>query len=114
MRQRDVSLDIIRIVACVFVVAMHSPMPSDNANGVFLVALSYFIAPCIGLFFMVSGALLLPVKEEYPTFLKKKIRQGFMAGTILDGYIHCIEYLQDAGKCKYHSDSYVNPAFGTG
>ena len=71
MRQRDLSLDIIRVVACVFVVAMHSPMPSDNANGVFLVALSYFTAPCIGLFFMVSGALLLPVKEEYPTFLKK-------------------------------------------
>lgn len=72
MRQRDVSLDIIRVVACVFVVAMHSPMPSDNANGIFLVALSYFTAPCIGLFFMVSGALLLPVKEEYPTFLKKR------------------------------------------
>lgn len=72
MRQRDVSLDIIRVVACVIVVAMHSPMPSDNANGVFLVALSYFTAPCIGLFLMVSGALLLPVKEEYPTFLKKR------------------------------------------
>lgn len=72
MRQREVSLDIIRIMACIFVVAMHSPMPSDNANGVFLTALSYFTAPCIGLFFMVSGALLLPVKEEYSPFLKKR------------------------------------------
>ena len=71
MRQRDVSLDIIRIVACVFVVAMHSPMPSDNANGVFLVALSYFTAPCNGLFFMVSGALLLPVKKSIRHFSKK-------------------------------------------
>ena len=59
-------------MACIFVVAMHSPMPSDNANGVFLAALSYFTAPCIGLFFMVSGALLLPVKEEYSQFLKKR------------------------------------------
>lgn len=70
MKQRDTALDMVRIVACLMVVLMHSPLPTANANGPFLVALSYFTAPCIGLFFMVSGALLLPVKTDYFTFLR--------------------------------------------
>lgn len=60
MKQRDLSLDLLRIVACVMVVMMHSPIPSDNSDGIILSSLSYFTAPCIGLFFMVSGALVLP------------------------------------------------------
>lgn len=72
MKQRDVSLDIIRIMACIMVVFMHSPMPSANANGPFLTALSFMTAPCIGLFFMVSGALLMPVKTDYFSFIRKR------------------------------------------
>lgn len=60
MKQRDLSLDLLRIVACVMVVVMHSPIPSDNSDGIILSSLSYFTAPCIGLFFMVSGALIFP------------------------------------------------------
>ena len=71
-KQRDNILDIIRISACAMVILMHSPMPSSSANGFFLVALSYFTSPCIGLFFMVSGALLLPVKSDYITFIKRR------------------------------------------
>ncbi len=52
---------------------MHAPMISDNANGIFLSSLSYITAPCIGLFFMVSGALLLPCKEaDGLKFIKKR------------------------------------------
>lgn len=71
-KERNLSLDIIRILACLMVVLMHSPMPSENAVGPFLAALSYLTAPCIGLFFMVSGALLMPVKTDYKTFLNKR------------------------------------------
>jgi len=71
--QRDLSLDLIRIAACLLVVLMHSPMPTENASGPFLSALSYLTAPCIGLFFMVSGALLLPVKDDYGTFLRRRL-----------------------------------------
>ena len=60
MKQRDYALDLLRIVACVMVVVMHSPIPSADANGLLLSSLSYFTAPFIGLFFMVSGALILP------------------------------------------------------
>ena len=69
MKQRDLSLDLLRIVACVMVVVMHSPIPSDNSDGIILSSLSYFTAPCIGLFFMVSGALILP-----PQLLLRAIR----------------------------------------
>lgn len=69
MKQRDLSLDLLRIVACVMVVMMHSPIPSDNSDGIILSSLSYFTAPCIGLFFMVSGALILP-----PQLLLKAIQ----------------------------------------
>lgn len=72
MKDRDTSLDVIRIVACLMVVLMHSPMPSPDANGMFLTALSYFTAPCIGLFFMVSGALLLPINSGYVPFIRKR------------------------------------------
>lgn len=39
MKQRDSSLDLLRIVACVMVVMMHSPIPSENANGLLLSSL---------------------------------------------------------------------------
>ena len=59
------------------VVAMHSPMPIDETqgNGIFLASLSYFTTPCIGLLFMISGALLLPVSDKYDaiSFLKKRL-----------------------------------------
>ena len=59
------------------VVAMHSPIPSEAAQGygTFLSSLSYFTAPCIGLLFMISGALLLPFSDKYDaiSFLKKRL-----------------------------------------
>lgn len=73
VKKRNYPLDLIRVIACLMVVLMHSPMPSENANGIFLSLLSYMTAPCIGLFLMVSGALLLPVKEETGTFLKRRL-----------------------------------------
>lgn len=86
-KQRDYSLDLVRILACFMVVLMHSPMQTENANGLLLSSLSYFTAPCIGLFFMVSGALLLPQpsiliyyanaysESSTLTFLKKRLKK---------------------------------------
>lgn len=71
-KKRNNFYDIVRIIACGMVILMHSPMPSTKADGVFLNALTYFTMPCIGLFFMVSGALLLPVKSEYVTFIRRR------------------------------------------
>lgn len=73
MKGRDITLDIIRILACCMIVFMHAPMPSASASGPFLMGLSYLTAPGIGLFFMVSGALLLPVKDDYFTFMRRRL-----------------------------------------
>ena len=70
--QRDIALDVLRILACAMVVLMHAPMKSAHVCGPFLTALSYITAPSIGIFFMVSGALLLPVECDYATFLRRR------------------------------------------
>ena len=69
MAERKTYLDVIRLLACVLVVLMHSPM--DGTPGAIQNAVYVVTAPCIGLFFMVSGALLLPA-EGGLGFLKKR------------------------------------------
>ena len=70
---RSFRLDIIRVLACLMIVAMHSPLPLEAEHSIFLSTLSYLTAPGIGLFFMLSGALLLPVKADTGSFLKKRL-----------------------------------------
>lgn len=71
-KTRYVEFDLIRCAACLLIVIMHSPMPSVKSNELFLSSISYFTAPGIGLFFMVSGALLLPIKTNTSTFLRHR------------------------------------------
>ena len=66
-------INLLRILACLMVIFMHAPLPSKQANGLFLSTLSYVTAPCIGLFFMVSGYLLLPIKQDAGSFLRKRL-----------------------------------------
>ena len=81
MRERIVYLDVIRVVACSMIVLMHSPHPDAGLPGIVLTPLSFLTAAGIGLFFMVSGALLLPVKAETCDFLKRRI--GKIIGPLL-------------------------------
>ncbi len=67
MRRRELSFDVMRVLACMMIVLMHSPMPGLGISGIILCGISYLTAPGIGLFFMVSGALLLKGKEK-PVF----------------------------------------------
>lgn len=82
MNKRLEYLDIIRVVACLMVIVMHAPISGDGAmtHGPFLVFASYLTAPCVPLFFMVSGALLLPCREGTTAraYLAKRI--GKIAG----------------------------------
>ena len=56
---------------------MHAPIPGADAegHGPFLVLISYLTVPCVPLFFMVSGSLLLPCRKEVSAidYLKKRI-----------------------------------------
>lgn len=71
-KKRIIYLDVIRILACCMIVLMHSPHPNAGNPGYLLVPLGFITAAGIGLFFMVSGALLLPVKTDTTSFLKKR------------------------------------------
>ncbi len=68
---RNATLDILRVVAMMMIVLMHSPMPG-SATGIVLAGISYLTAPGIGLFFMVSGALLLGNKLSQQEFLTRR------------------------------------------
>ena len=92
------SINIIRILAYLMVIFMHAPLPSEQANGLFLSSLSYFTAPCIGLFFMVSGYLLLPIKDSTESFLRKRL--GKVMGPTLFWSIFYIAANFIKGDCQ--------------
>ena len=71
--QRVVYLDSLKIMACLMIVLMHAPHPDAGISGVLLTPISFLTAPGIGLFFMVSGALLLPVLSDTSSFLKRRL-----------------------------------------
>ena len=73
MKERILYLDMIRIVACVMIVAMHAPIPGTDIGDYVLSTDSLLTAPGIGLFIMVSGALLLPVKMPTKEFLCRRL-----------------------------------------
>ncbi len=98
---RILSLDVIRIVACVMIVMMHAPMPDSGIDGRFLAANGLLTAPGIGLFVMVSGALLLPVNVPTKTFLRRRLSKVlyptlfwtffYMGVKLFNGDIHISE-----------------------
>lgn len=73
MSKQNLNINLLRILACLMVIFMHAPLPSEQTDGIFLSTLSYLTAPCIGLFFMVSGYLLLPIKQDTGSFLQKRL-----------------------------------------
>ncbi len=68
---RNATFDIVRVIAMMMIVLMHSPMPGSS-SGMILAGISYLTAPGIGLFFMVSGALLLGNKMSQREFLTRR------------------------------------------
>lgn len=72
-QQRIVYLDVIRVLSCIMIVLMHSPHRDIGTPGYIQAPLYYITASGLCLFFMVSGALLLPVKTDTFTFLKRRL-----------------------------------------
>lgn len=67
-------LDAIRVSACFLVCLIHAPLPGGT-SGMWLSLYNYLAAPCIGLFFMVSGALLFPVRLPLGDFLRRRAKR---------------------------------------
>ena len=77
-KDRIAYLDVIRVFAILLVIGMHSPIPYENANGYVYSFMTLLCTPCNALFFMVSGALLLPMKDEsWKEFMEKRLPKVF-------------------------------------
>lgn len=84
-RPRIVWLDALRLVAIFLVVACHctdplNASPEARANPAFNFwgsAYGSLLRPCVPLFVMMTGFLLLPVREEASSFYKKRIPRVF-------------------------------------
>lgn len=74
MKERIVYLDIIRIVACLMVILMHSPVAlKDGETSALPGLISLLMLPCNGLFFMTSGVLLFGSGLSFGNFMKKRL-----------------------------------------
>lgn len=73
-KERVCYFDVLRIIACMMIVLMHSPMPGLGTPGPVLSGISYLTAPGIGLFFMISGALVLNTDKPVEVFIFLKHR----------------------------------------
>lgn len=94
MKQRIVSYDILRVLACLMVVFMHSPMPSEKAISIFNFGISYFTSPCVPMFFAISGALILPViapPQPVICVLEETTGESDCANFVLDGGLFVTE-----------------------
>lgn len=69
-------LDVARVIACLMVIIQHSPNVEAGVSSVLQSAIGFLTYPCVPLFFMVSGALLLPVDElSISEFSKRRMRK---------------------------------------
>lgn len=74
-------VDLLRVVACFLVVICHACDPfvgqfGDNYPEFLTGALvGSFVRPCVPLFVMISGVLLLPINMDMPTFYKKRAKR---------------------------------------
>lgn len=93
MRQRDERFDIMRVLACMMIVGIHAPLPSGHADGLFLAALSYLTVPGLCLFFVISGALLLPVRTDTRTFLRKRLGRVITPTLVFTGVYCALNHL---------------------
>lgn len=109
VKGRDSSLDIVRIVACMMVVFIHCPPPVESVTphvALLYSTISYIATPCIGLFFILSGALLLPIKSgvRVGSFLRKRFTKIVVPALfwtiIYVGYAGCRYDLSAGALCK--------------
>lgn len=92
MNYRNSSLDILRICACFLLICIHAPLPSNLGDSMFLTSLSYLSAPGLGLFFMISGALLLPINGGIKDFLLRRFTKVLIPVILWSLIYVCIDY----------------------
>ena len=79
---KRVYFDIMRVIACAQVIYGHKEgyllfMSTTGWKQFVYMSLTMITRLCVPLFFMISGALLLPKDEDFPTAFKKRFLRTF-------------------------------------
>ena len=93
-RERLIYLDVIRIVACCMIILMHSPHPDAGSIGYIVAPLSFITESGIGLFFMVSGSLLLFNQDTPIPFIKKRLSKVVFPTLFWSFFYLCVRLIQ--------------------
>ena len=73
-KARVLWLDVIRILAAFMVIFIHSPHAKEGmSSNIYYAVYNYMMLPCVPLFFMISGYLLLPTRDALFPFLRKRM-----------------------------------------
>ena len=99
-RGRDVRYDVIRVVAMMFVIAVHVNPKPFNSFPWFKDVFDYIVYTCNGMFFMLSGLFAMKkqysTKEDYAVYYKKKLISIFVPYVIMTFLLHGYDYYQSA------------------
>ena len=119
-KERLPSLDVIRVLACLMVVFVHSPMKAEltTATDTYLLGpLTYLMSPCNGLFFMISGALLLKPRDvKYNQFLKHrmpKVAIPVIVWSVIYMAIVCLTKIPQGERISYLGHNIVTILFSS-
>ena len=97
-RERDVRYDVIRVVAMMFVIAVHVNPKPFNSIPWFKDVFDYIIYTCNGMFFMLSGLFNMKRdfsgKEDYKTYYQKKFISIFLPYVVMTFLLYGYDYYQ--------------------
>lgn len=95
LKDRQYWIDAIRSFACLCVLMTHSPIPSTVEGRMFIPVYNFCaVGGASILFFMISGALVLYKRQEFLTFIKKRISRivlPMVIWTIISLIVACLE-----------------------
>lgn len=109
--KRILYLDAIRVMACCMIILMHSPHPHAGNPNYVVVPISFLTAAGIGLFFMVSGALLLPAQMSTLVFLRKRISKVIFPTLFWTFFYLTISYLWDEKSLSEIGKAFISIPF---
>jgi len=87
------SFDIIRTLACLMVILLHSVDMTPPPCPIYTRAISMIAEPGVCLFIMVSGALLLPVKMSYKDFVRRRLYKVLLPTILFSLFYIAVRYL---------------------
>lgn len=95
LKDRQYWIDAVRSFACICVLMTHSPIPSTVEGRIFIPAYNFCaVGGASILFFMISGALVLYKRQEFFSFIKKRISRivlPMVIWTIVSLIVACLE-----------------------